>query len=127
MSLNHVSEYIDSSNPIAWLKEAAPPMTRKSHIERPGTGVLFWVPDRRRKSERSPDFTGFIVLKHDYKAGQRVKIVAWKHPTSIGTDLLALAENDSKYEDWGPQEVPPDYDGRGRRKTVDDEDFEVRE
>lgn len=69
------------------------------HIARPGTGVLFWEPEDERKSEKSPDYKGHLLLDRDYKKGEKVKISAWRKQTSRGTDLISLSE-DTGYKDW---------------------------
>jgi hypothetical protein len=70
-----------------------------THIEKPGTGVLYWEPEEKRTGERSPHYKGFLLLDRDYKAGEKVKIAAWSYNTSRGTTLLSLKE-DTASKDW---------------------------
>lgn len=69
------------------------------HIPRPGTGVLFWEIPEERKSEKSPDYKGHLLLDRDYRRGEKVKISCWKKMTSRGHELLSLSE-DTGYKDW---------------------------
>ena len=61
------------------------------HREMPGSGVAFF--EEEKKSEKGPDFKGFIVLEMDYKAGEKLKFAVWQRPTSKGTSLLSFKED----------------------------------
>jgi len=61
------------------------------HREMPGNGVAFF--EEEKKSEKGPDFKGFIVLEMDYKAGEKLKFAVWQRPTSKGTSLLSFKED----------------------------------
>ena len=93
------------------------------HQEKPGKGVMYWEAEDQRKSPSAPDFKGFVVLEMDYKAGEKLKLAAWKKPTSRGFDLLSLSEDNwSKKQrevPKSPTEVRPTY---GNKSRVDDED-----
>ena len=63
------------------------------------------------------------MLEMDYKAGEKLKLAAWKKPTSRGFDLLSLSEDNwSKKQrevPKSPTEVRPTY---GNKSRVDDDD-----
>ena len=61
------------------------------HREMPGSGVAFF--EEEKKSDKGPDFKGFIVLELDYKAGEKMKFAVWQRPTSKGTTLLSFKED----------------------------------
>jgi hypothetical protein len=80
------------------------------HNEKPGKGVMYWEEEASRKSDKSPDFKGFLVLEMDYKAGEKLKIAAWQKPTSRGYNLLSLTEDNwSKKQRQTDKEVTPAY------------------
>jgi hypothetical protein len=83
------------------------------HNERPGKGVMYWEEEASRKSDKSPDFKGFLVLEMDYKAGEKLKLALWQKPTSRGYNLLAVKEDNwlkkKKLEEGRPTEVEPKY------------------
>jgi len=96
------------------------------HQEKPGKGVMYWEEESQRKSPSAPDFKGFVVLEMDYKAGEKLKLAAWKKPTSRGFDLLSLSEDNwSKKQrevPKGPTEVRPNY---GNKSQYKDDDSDV--
>ena len=96
------------------------------HQEKPGKGVMYWEEESQRKSPSAPDFKGFVVLEMDYKAGEKLKLAAWKKPTSRGFDLLSLSEDNwSKKQreiPKGPTEVRPTY---GNKSQYKDDDSDV--
>ena len=47
------------------------------HREMPGSGVLFWEDENMRRSDKAPDYKGFVLLEHDYKAGEKLKLGGW--------------------------------------------------
>jgi len=63
------------------------------HEQKPGTGVAYYDPPEKRKSEKAPDYTGFITLEMDYKAGDKLKFGIWEKQTSSGYTLLSLRED----------------------------------
>lgn len=64
-----------------------------AHIAKLGSGALF-VNDKKTGA-KSPDYKGTIMLSHDYKAGQTLRIAGWVKPTPKG-NLIALAEDNWK-------------------------------
>ena len=69
------------------------------HREQPGSGVMYFELPEERKSEKAPDYKGFLLLSRDYKAGEKLKLACWQHNTSRGTTLLSLKE-DTGSKDW---------------------------
>lgn len=63
------------------------------HIPKPGTGVAYWEPVEKRRSDKAPDFQGFITLEMDYKAGEKLKFGIWQKETRMGTTLLSIKED----------------------------------
>ena len=63
------------------------------HIQRPGTGVAYYDPPEKRRSDKAPEYTGFITLEMDYKAGEKLKFGVWTKETSSGFTLLSLRED----------------------------------
>jgi hypothetical protein len=102
---------------------------RNEHKEMPGSGVMYWEDEDQRKSPKGPDFKGFILLEMDYKAGEKLKIAAWQKPTSRGTSLLALKEDNwskkKREDERKDKEIPPSYQRRpnpgGFAKRRDDD------
>jgi len=45
-------------------------------IHKPGTGSLF--PNQFKTKDNQPDLTGVMVMSRDCKAGEKVKVAAWK-------------------------------------------------
>jgi hypothetical protein len=92
----------------------------------PGKGVMYWEHEENRKSPTAPDFKGFVVLEMDYKAGEKLKLAAWKKPTSRGVDLLSLSEDNwSKKQRETPREVTPSYEKKttyAYKSKIDDGD-----
>ena len=120
--LQHILNFCVGRDTISlqrWLKkvgESMPVITYERekmsnlHKEMPGKGVMYWEHEENRKSPSAPDFKGFVVLEMDYKAGEKLKLAAWKKPTSIGVDLLSLSEDNwSKKQRETPREVEPSY------------------
>jgi hypothetical protein len=94
------------------------------HNERPGKGVMYWEEESQRKSDKSPDFKGFLVLEMDYKAGEKLKLAAWQKPTSRGYNLLSLTEDNwSKKQRETDKEVTPGYAKVSHRVNDDDVPF----
>jgi hypothetical protein len=104
---------------------------RNEHKEMPGSGVMYWEDEEMRKSPKGPDFKGFIVLEMDYRAGEKLKIAAWQKPTSRGTNLLALKEDNwskkKREDEMKDKEVSPRYKSGGNssfnRKRDDDSEI----
>jgi hypothetical protein len=66
----------------------------KTHNSEPGKGVLFQ--NDKKTSPSQPDYKGVITLDRDFKAGEQVKIAAWKKATRVG-ELISLAQ-----DNWVP-------------------------
>jgi hypothetical protein len=62
----------------------------KQHNSEPGKGVLFQ--NDKKSTPTQPDFKGVITLDRDCKAGEQIKIAAWKKLTKVG-ELIALAQD----------------------------------
>ena len=99
------------------------------HNEKPGKGVMYWEEEDKRKSDKHPDYKGFVILEMDYKAGEKLKLSAWKRNTSRGYDLIALSEDNwAKKQKMTPQEDQSGYMRREKKdyayrpKRSDDED-----
>ena len=95
--------------------------------EMPGSGVAYW--EEEKKSEKGPDYKGFIVLEMDYKAGEKLKFAVWQRPTSKGTTLLSFKEDNwtkrKKAEERNEVvEVVPAYRKHTQSKPIDD-DLEI--
>lgn len=78
------------NTPVTHYRKEESSMTNQ-HREMPGSGVAFW--EEEKKSEKAPDFKGFIILEMDYKAGEKIKFAVWQRPTSKGTSLLSFKED----------------------------------
>lgn len=108
------------------------------HIERPGSGVLFWEPESERRSDKSPHYKGFVLLDRAYEKGEKIKLAAWMRETSRGTTLISVLE-DINYKDYKddrknleservarknePKEVKRGYAAKPRQQgDFDDED-----
>jgi hypothetical protein len=134
--LQHILNFCVGRDTISlqrWLKkvgESMPVITYERekmsnlHKEMPGKGVMYWEFEENRKSPSAPDFKGFLILEMDYKAGEKLKIGAWKKPTSRGVDLLSLSEDNwSKKQRETPREVTPSYEKKAtftKPKASDD-------
>lgn len=96
------------------------------HREMPGSGVMFWEDEAQRRSDKAPDYKGFIILKHDYAAGEKLKIAAWQRKTSRGTTLMSLKEDDflkmKQIGENAPREVTSRLNTSGPRRRNNDED-----
>jgi hypothetical protein len=96
-----------------------------THVERPGKGVMFWEETHKRKSEKGPDYKGFIVLEMDYKAGDKVQLSAWQKETGRGYYLLSLSEDNwARKQKETPIEVRSGYQRRDNdfaRKARDED------
>ena len=76
-----------------------------AHNAQPGKGVLFQ--NKKKKHERSPDYTGLITVSRDLQACEQIKIAAWIKQTGSGV-LLSLSEDNyvpPVKEDPYPKEV----------------------
>jgi len=102
--LLHISKFLekrDTTSLQRWLAQVAKnmPVTHyrkedsvsNQHKEMPGSGVAYW--EEEKKSEKGPDYKGFIVLEMDYKAGEKLKFAVWQRSTSKGTTLLSFKED----------------------------------
>jgi hypothetical protein len=59
-------------------------------IHKPGSGSLFQ--NQYKNKDAHPDYTGKILISKDYKAGDEIKLAAWKKESTKGT-FLSLSEN----------------------------------
>ena len=59
-------------------------------IHKPGSGSLFQ--NQYKNKDTHPDYTGKILISRDYKAGDEIKLAAWKRESTRGT-FLSLGEN----------------------------------
>ena len=73
------------------------------HREMPGSGVAYW--EEEKKSDKGPDYKGFIDLEMDYKAGEKLKFAVWQRPTSKGTTLLSFKE-----DNWTKRKKAEEYE-----------------
>jgi hypothetical protein len=71
------------------------------HNSQPGKGVLFTQKDK--KNDRAPDLRGQMMLLEDAKAGDIIKISAWKRVTAMG-DLISLSQ-----DTWKPDRNQTQY------------------
>lgn len=94
------------------------------HIERPGFGVMYHEKDRPK--EGWPDYKGFIILKHDYKAGEKLKLGLWIKKTTYEHPLFSLREDDyskmKRAENQPDKEVHQGYAKVQYRRADDDSD-----
>ena len=80
-----------------------------------GSGVAYWEPEDQRKSEKAPDYKGFVMLEMDYKAGEKLKLSFWQRQTARGSTLLSIKEDNwlkkKRIEEGADQdrEVKPNY------------------
>ena len=94
-----------------------------SYEDRAGRGVMYY--EEERKSDKHPEYKGYVMLEMDYKAGDKLKLSAWIRKTSKGYNLISLNEDTwarKKREEAaasGPREVEPAY----RSKRRDDNDI----
>lgn len=89
------------------------------HREMPGSGVLFWEDENMRRSDKAPDYKGFVLLEYDYKAGEKLKLGGWVKQTSVGKTLISLREDawqKKQQMEKEPREEVPAY-----RKRKDDD------
>ena len=102
-------------------------VSSNAHKEMPGSGVAYW--EDEKKSEKGPDYKGFVVLEMDYKAGEKLKMAFWQRSTARGTTLLAIKEDNwlkrKKMEENAPVEVQPAYRRAMPPKRQDDDDDSV--
>ena len=102
-------------------------VSSNAHKEMPGSGVAYW--EDEKKSEKGPDYKGFVVLEMDYKAGEKLKMAFWQRSTARGTTLLAIKEDNwlkrKKMEENAPVEVQPAYRRAMPPKRQDDDDSDV--
>ena len=103
------------------------------HREEPGKGVAFW--ESVKKSEKGPDYKGFVNLEMDYRAGEKLKLAFWLKNTSNGYTLLSIKEDNyskkMEAQKDEPKEVkprvysatPPGRVQPPRRTDIDDGDI----
>ena len=103
------------------------------HREMPGSGVAFW--ETVKKSEKGPDYKGFVTLEMDYKAGEKLKMAFWLKQTANGNTLLAIKEDNYSKRMELQKDQPREYEPKPRvmppgrvqppRQKVDIDDDEV--
>ena len=77
----------------------------KQHQSEAGKGVLFQN-DKKAPGSAQPDYKGVIRLLEDAKAGDEIRIAAWKKATRVG-ELISLAQDNWKPDpNW--QRPPPE-------------------
>jgi hypothetical protein len=62
----------------------------KTFQHKPGSGSLF--KNQFKSKDSHPDYTGKIILSKEHKAGDELKISAWKK-TSLKGVYLSISEN----------------------------------
>jgi len=121
-------ERVGKNTPVTHYTERKHNMDNKFE-EKPGYAILFYTAPENKKFEQSPDFDGSMILKMDYKAGERIKIDVWQKETRTGKPMLSVKENtwakEKNLQKDQPKEVTPSY--RQQPKTGyrrrDDEDI----
>jgi hypothetical protein len=81
------------------------------HNPQPGKGVLFINFDK--KTEKSPDWKGTLMLSKDYKAGDTLKISGWTRNGAKG-QFYSLSEDTWK---------PPSQAGTYPKEVKNDDDI----
>ena len=140
--MQHISKFLENRDTTSlqkWLTKTAKslPVTHSERIhmdnnnkfeEKPGYAILFYTPPEMKKFEQSPDFDGSMILKMDYKAGEKIKIDVWQKETRTGKPMLSIKENtwakEKALERSQPKEVTPSYrqpPKTGYRKREDDD------
>ena len=120
----------DTESIRKWLERVGPSLPvitheRKEmsnqHIERPGFGVMYY--EVEKKKEGWPDYKGYVILKNDYKAGDKLKLALWIKETRYPKPLFSLREDElhilRKAENQPDKEVQPAY---VKHKRYDDDD-----
>jgi hypothetical protein len=91
-------------------KSKEKPMATKFTL-RPGQGNLLTA---EKKSEKSPDYRGEIILDRDYAAGSSITLAGWKKVTPKG-HLISLALDTRQNED---KQWPKPVGGRDDDNSV---------
>jgi hypothetical protein len=96
--------------------------------DKPGYANLFYTAPQDKKYPQSPDYDGSMILKMDYKAGEKIKLDVWYKETRTGKPMLSIKENswlkEKALEKAQPTEVTPTYrqpPKTGYRKRDDDD------
>ena len=63
---------------------------RQQEEQKWGSGVAYFDPPEKRRSDKAPDYTGFITLAMDYKAGEKVKFGVWLKEDRKSTRLNSV-------------------------------------
>jgi hypothetical protein len=71
------------------------------------------------KSEKAPHFTGKLVIKRDYKAGDTIQLGAWQRTNANGT-LITLSEDTYRFDQQ--QQRAAQYPKEVNTREFDDED-----
>jgi hypothetical protein len=56
-----------------------------------GTGVAYF--EKVKKSDRAPDYLGFVVLDMDYVAGEKLKLAFWMRQNDSGLSYFVIKED----------------------------------
>lgn len=85
-------------------------MAKGKTEQRPGTGP-FWFNDNK-KNPQAPDYTGFIIMDEDVKAGDEIKLCGWRKKTNRGSviNLKINRWTPKGGEEKFPKEVGDDED-----------------
>ena len=92
--------------------------------QKPGTGALM---SKEKRTEKSPDFKGNLILDRDYKAGEEVKLSAWQKQSRMGPLISLSVDNwkpDPEYKnkvDYDQQQPRSQFSSSGSRKLLEDE------
>lgn len=52
-----------------------------AYEHKPGDGTLY--AEREKRSERAPDWSGFVLAHRDIKAGERVRLAGWQKTDTL--------------------------------------------
>ncbi|MDE2104076.1 MAG: HNH endonuclease [Patescibacteria group bacterium] len=84
-----------------------------AYERKPGSGALF--PNKERKSEKSPNATGYVIAHRDIQAGERLSLAAWTKETDRGKfQSLRLSDPYQREDDGTRQTEPPSPRGASR-------------
>lgn len=78
-------------------------MAQQPREHRPGQGNLLM---NKKTNDKQPDYYGSLTLDHDYRAGETIRLSAWKKASPYG-HLISLSVNNYK-KDMDPKPVVKD-------------------
>jgi len=90
-------------------------MAESMHKADRGIGVLFT--NNKKAHPKAPDFTGQLMLLEDAKAGDVIKIGAWRRETSKGM-LLSLKQDNWKPEPIAKQQYPREVNSGNNQDEI---------